>query len=158
MTRSADDLDDDNATGGKGRTGKGEDLPTIRRASRALATNGHDELHAQEVQGPLVSFCRGGYASGQGMSKKTGHRARATPTYLQRKSRRKNEPGRNTGNNSKIVFFGPNDPERRRRSFCGRSWHVLAFGPLLFAGNHKKALQGRTDENKSTGEKRKETH
>lgn len=34
---------DDNATGGKGRTGKGEDLPTIRRASRALATNEHDD-------------------------------------------------------------------------------------------------------------------
>lgn len=43
MTGSADDLDDDNATGGKGRTGKGEDLPTIRRASRALATNEHDD-------------------------------------------------------------------------------------------------------------------
>lgn len=43
MTGSADDLADDNATGGKGRTGKGEDLPTIRRASGTLATNGHDD-------------------------------------------------------------------------------------------------------------------
>lgn len=43
MTGSADDLDDDNATGGGGRTGKGEDLPTIRRASGTLATNEHDD-------------------------------------------------------------------------------------------------------------------
>ena len=61
--------------------------------------------NAQEVQGPLVSFCRGGYASGQGMCKNTGQGTRATPTNYHELSRKKPKREEIPGINKKALLL-----------------------------------------------------